>query len=303
MPNKISRRIERKQAAKQRHVQEIRHLEDDQAEQQRRELYTALARELTVPTAPLPLLHDHTKVPKVMEMLDNGIAKLQEQGKLMLPKFAPSGVLSVLSDYAGDHQKSLFRTYSFFVAESGLFIREFLKQVKSIRRKYGIPTGSEISYKELKPGSAAAKSIQEFAGAARNLFGIVLTLIVDKTLDSIFALESEGGVNKVHSELLNLGIRQFKPATAERLLRISYPFAYLLKLVAIPSRKVYWLPDRDPIMANERAMQEALRVSNMCGLALGDFPERRIEVIGEEHIDHFYLSLIKGKISGMIPKL
>lgn len=287
MTQKPSRRIERNQAKKQRQAQEAHKRSRQVDADKRRTLYANLANLLTVPTAPLPILSDHTKVPYVMAMLDGGITELQKNGKLMLPKFAPEGVLSVFSDYAGAHAQSKFETYSFMIADSGIFIKNFYKEVKKIRAKFRIPENSEISYKELKPGSQVAKCIREFARAARNIFGIVLTLIVDKSLGSIFVPEASGGLAKLHAEMANFGVSAYKPHILERAMRISYTFAYLLKLVAIPDRKVLWLPDRDSIMVNERTMGEAIRLSNMCGLTLGDHLERKVEVVGEEHIDHF----------------
>lgn len=120
-----SRRIAADKRAKARRALETRKREDARDAEKMRALSADLADRLTVPTIRLPLLEDHTKVPAVMALLDNGITGLQKRNALLLPKFAPTGVLSVYSDYGGSHAKSKFETYSFLIADSGIFIKQF----------------------------------------------------------------------------------------------------------------------------------------------------------------------------------
>ena len=287
MPKVPSRRVAADKRARARRALEAHKRESARENETMRGLSADLAEKLTVPTVRLPLLDDHTRVPAVMALLDNGITELQRKNALLLPRFAPTGVLSVFSDYGGSHSRSKFETYSFLIADSGFFIKKFLESVKKIRKKYRIPEDVEISYKNLTKGSLVYDCIDEFTQAARKIFGLVLTLIVDKSAGSIFVPGSEGGLARLHSELAERGIRAYKPAILERAMRISYTFAYLLKLAANRDRKVLWLPDRDPIMVNERTMDESIRLLNLCSETLGDHKERRVEVVPERQIDHF----------------
>jgi hypothetical protein len=162
-----------------------------------------------------------------------------------LPSFYNAASIGIFSDYGGSHAKSRFDTYAFLFADfNGL--SAFDQKVKALRTAKNLLPTREISFKELHQGSVKAV-VPDLLRAADMIPGLLFTLAVEKTVDSI--ISGEPNIAKtLQSELRLHGFQSWqKPKEVERLLRIVHSVAYWLSLMARPGMKTFWMSDHDSI--------------------------------------------------------
>ena len=82
--------------------------------------------------------------------------------------------------------------------------------------------------------------------------GFLLTLVVDKRVESLFELGGGPRPSKRVSTLLEAhGYGRRKPKVAEKLMRVADTIAFLTALLAHNGQKVFWMTDNDSIVQSQ----------------------------------------------------
>ncbi|GAB2192072.1 hypothetical protein MAH1_36810 [Sessilibacter sp. MAH1] len=189
------------------------------------------------------------EIPKVSEehplygrLLAREISKLTS-----LPDFSEDKGVFILSDFGGEHKGANFSTYSFLICSAdkrAVFENEVIK----IRKKYKLnDPWKELGYKDLRYGPIK-RALDEILDAADRLtHGLLLTVSIDKNIESLFGLNKK----EAHSEIVSLfeqnGLGQWKGNEAEKLLRVCHPIALFLSILGENGHKLLWICDHDSI--------------------------------------------------------
>lgn len=201
----------------------------------------------------LPLLDDkaRSQSPFLSVALDHVCTELWKRKELILPEIRfYNDTVFVASDYGGE-SKSMFRTYSFvFAAYKGL--AGFFKQCSGVRQEYGLNKPfKEIAFKDLEYGPLKA-ALPRLLEAFEYIPGLLLTIIVDKDVQSVIGQNNNVTKKELSSLLADLGYGTWKRDVAEKLLRIVHPIGYFAALLTGGGMNVCWMTDHDAIAANDK---------------------------------------------------
>jgi hypothetical protein len=181
------------------------------------------------------------------------------RGELMLPDLAAfaNETVSVFSDYGGESDSD-YLTYSFLVC-SWNCAGPFLGKMAQVRQTFGLGA-KEIAYKDLRMGQVRA-ALQEYLTALNNMLpGFLFTVIIDKKIVSLFNTNDREGLTNVAGILKKEGLGDWKPAVAEKLLRVVHISAFLTALLISDGQKIFWMSDDDAICANQEMHETCLRI-------------------------------------------
>ena len=179
--------------------------------------------------------------------IDSCLKKKLKDRKLALPELRNDGneTIAIYSDYGGESKESSFYTYSFLVCgwNHSYAFPEFMDE---IREKHGLGE-KEISFKDIRYGPIS-RSLDEYLTALHNWVpGLLVTLVVDKEIKSVFG---EKIPEYVLNEISESGFGEWKPHITEKLMRVVHSVAYLVALLSKDGQKIYWNTDHDAIVAN-----------------------------------------------------
>jgi hypothetical protein len=197
--------------------------------------YCVNGAELRLPTAPRPSWFTG--------VLDETIRSYAREHRfLQMPSFYGTNAIGVFSDYGGSHGESRFDTYTFLFADYGA-LGTFDERVKAVRDRFHLPRTREIAFKALREGAIAA-AVPEVLHAADNLPGLLFTLAVEKSVQSVLAPDPK----VVRDQLRQAGFQSWDaPKDAERVFRVFHSVVYWLSLLGRPGMKTLWMTDRDNI--------------------------------------------------------
>ncbi|KKN00156.1 hypothetical protein LCGC14_1140730 [marine sediment metagenome] len=167
----------------------------------------------------------------------------------LLPDFSEDDGIFILSDFGGEHREASFQTYSFLFCSADKRSL-FENRTKEIREKYKLNTPwKELSYKDLRYGPIK-RALSEILDAADALIhGLLLTISIDKNIQSMFGQNKTDGHSKIIELLKTNGLGQWKGNEAEKLLRICHPIGILLSVMGDDGKKIFWMCDHDSINA------------------------------------------------------
>lgn len=245
----------------------------------------------------LNIIPDTEDYPWVIREFQKKLQAMEHRNELLLPDVRKNNEsIAVFSDYGGESADSQYNTYSFLVCawnQTGLF----KSQMDIIRKDAGLNNPfKEISFKDFRYGPIK-RALPKYLSALSNLVnGYLLTVVVSKDVPSIF-----GGSNKkiarrqLSYSLAEMGLGNWKPDVAEKLLRVAHFSAYLVALLSRPGHKVFWMSDNDSIAATDEQHKHTLQVfSNI----LQRYCKHELPVIGgstpfnKEGEDHGTLDLL-----------
>jgi NTP pyrophosphatase (non-canonical NTP hydrolase) len=172
---------------------------------------------------------------------------LERRKTLLLPELAHENEsVAVFSDYGGESKDSKCFTYSFLVCawnQTGMFasLMKYLRGRHCLRDK-------EISFKDLRYGPIN-RALDDYLSALNFVPGLLCTVIIEKGAASLVGHKTETG--EILEALKKNDVGEWKPAVAEKLLRVCHVSAYLVALLASKGQKVFWMTDHDAIAANE----------------------------------------------------
>jgi hypothetical protein len=160
-----------------------------------------------------------------------------------LPSFDAATQILTGSDYGGQHPSSQYESLAFAIADA-MKLRPW-DEARVRCRKAHLPDGRRMSFKSLNDKLRVA-ALPDFLSAADLVPGLLLVVLFDKQIGSIFDADEEQP--KVPDEFRKL----FKwPArTQERMLRICHVMALVLAGLSREMQNVLWITDEDEIAAN-----------------------------------------------------
>jgi hypothetical protein len=171
-----------------------------------------------------------------------------------LPDFASARTLLIGSDYSGQHSTSDFEALGFLVADSDR-LQPWLAARSDLRER-NLPDGRRMSFKNLGDKKRAAV-LSEFMEASERIHGLLLVVLVDKRIKTIFRQDSGGDPAGIEEELL----AGWPAKVEERLLRVCHIAALLVAGLSRPGQNIVWIGDQDEIAANELRLRQFTEAS------------------------------------------
>ncbi len=196
---------------------------------------------------------------ELANILQDMILKSHARGKLVLPDLTAFGneTVAVFSDYAGESSGD-YHTYSYLVCGWNT-CGPFLKRMKDIRSSFGLGE-KEIAFKDFRMGQMR-RALPDYLKAANLLLhGFLLTVVIDKRAITVFGRNEKQTLSELSEILKENGLGNWKPGSAEKLLRVVHTVAFLVGLLAESGQKIFWMSDNDTICANENVHRQALEL-------------------------------------------
>lgn len=162
-----------------------------------------------------------------------------------LPDMRNASSILVGSDYSGQHATSQFEAFAFVLVDSDRS-GSWIKAQKSLRKQF-LSDGRRLSYKGLNDRHRNAV-LPQFLEATNLLSGLLVVILVDKSIKSLFKLS--GKIKSSDPEIQSLA--HWVPHVAEKLLRICHFTSLFVAGLSRESQDVLWITDQDDIAANAK---------------------------------------------------
>lgn len=220
---------------------------------------TRLANDLSMKDIPLPVLrHDlHGEYSTLIESIEYLLLASHGRRDLFLPDLTAfeNQTIGIFSDYAGEGSGNYF-VYSILICAFNVRAN-FHAQVREIREQFGLAS-KEIAYKDLRMGQMR-RALPRYLAAADLIPGFLCTVAVDKHIKSVFQADDRD-IKRLGALLEGEDLGTWKPAVAEKLLRVTHMAAYLVALLGSDGQKVFWMSDNDAICPTEHLHSKVLQV-------------------------------------------
>jgi hypothetical protein len=211
--------------------------------------HIARARVVTLRSPNLNILRDSNRaeMPGIAHFLEDGFKARDKQGKLLLPDLSAllNSTIGIFSDYGGEDASSRYFTYSFLVCAYGS-LGPFKQQMAALRETSGIGQ-KEIAFKDLRHGPSRRMLPAYLRLTDQYISGLLFTLVVDKTIPSLFGPGDSETLRKIADALEKGGYCAVNSKVGEKLFRIVHCIAFLIALLGHPGQKIFWMTDHDPI--------------------------------------------------------
>lgn len=198
-----------------------------------------------------------------MDAINDVLTRIDRLTPHALPDLRRGKTLFVGSDFSGDHKTADFLALSFLFAD--LASLDSWENIRTETRREFLSDGRRISYKAL--GDRKRRHIMlSFLQAANTIHGIVVTILIDKRLPSLFW--GEKGPDFSDPELARY--RDWKPASLEKLLCAIHFCAFFVAGLSGERQDVLWFSDEDEIAPNDhRITRVAVMFANVLAHYLG----------------------------------
>jgi hypothetical protein len=207
------------------------------------------ARVVTLRSPNLNVLRDENRseLPSLAHFLEQGFKARDAEGKLLLPNLSAlaNRTVGIFSDYGGEDSTSRFFTYSFLVCAFGS-LDPFKQQMATLRTKSGIG-GKEIAFKDFRWGPLRRMLPAYLRLCDNYISGLLFTLVVDKTIPSLFGPGDTETTQRMIDALEETGYGSVVPRVGEKLFRILHCIAFLVALLGQPGQMIFWMTDHDAI--------------------------------------------------------
>jgi hypothetical protein len=181
----------------------------------------------------------------IHELISRNVLKNEVQ----IPNLREAGDLLMFSDYGGDHKKSKYNSYSFFILPYYEAERLFEK-IKFLRNKY-FEEVRVINYKNLND-KVRLNALPEYLNAYNSTNGLLISFLVDKTnTKSIFL---KNGLDLESKELEKFNY--YSRSTFEKTLRIIHFICLISNGICNNNQRMFWISDEDEIIANAKKENE-----------------------------------------------
>ncbi|WP_156440115.1 hypothetical protein [Burkholderia savannae] len=205
--------------------------------------------------------HEENEALGIMNAVSRSISRLELAQAGVIPNVRNDPTLLVGSDFGGTHRKSPYETIGILLAGSESIEPWSLRQMM-FREKF-LPDGRRVSYKGLNDRTKF-EALPRFLDIANSINGILLIILIDKRLGSIFSENSHAA----HTDIEPSFLRSWSPPTIERMLRITWFTGILLRGLSVSGQNLLWFIDQDDIAANEKRHRELVEcfklVSSHC---------------------------------------
>jgi hypothetical protein len=222
------------------------------------------ARVVTLRSPDLNVLRDENRaeLPGIAHFLEQGFKARDAEGKLLLPDLSAlaNRTVGIFSDYGGEDSSSCFFTYSFLVCAFGS-LDPFKQQMATLRAKSGIH-GKEIAFKDFRWGPLRRMLPAYLRLSDSYISGLLFTLVVDKTIPSLFGPGNAETTRHMINALEEAGYGSVAPRVGEKLFRILHCIAFLIALLGQAGQKIFWMTDHDAIGETPEKHTKLLGVLN-----------------------------------------
>lgn len=178
-----------------------------------------------------------------MNVLSRVFKALDMHGPEALPCFDGATQILAGSDYGGQHPSSQYESLAFVIADA-MKLRSW-DEARMRCRKAHLPDGRRMSFKSLNDKLRVA-ALPEFLSAADLVPGLLLVVLFDKQIGSIFAADEDQP--EAAEEFKSLF--EWPTRTQERMLRVCHVMALVLAGLSRELQNVLWVTDEDEIAAN-----------------------------------------------------
>jgi hypothetical protein len=202
---------------------------------------------------------NRAEMPGIAHFLEGGFKTRDKEGKLLLPDLRALGntTVGIFSDYAGE-STGRYLTYSFLVCAFGS-LGPFKRQMAALRKKAGIGH-KEIAFKDFGMGQLRRMLPPYLRLIDQYVLGLVFTLVVDKSIASLFGPPGPETLRQLATALEERGYGNVVPKVAEKLFRVVHTTAFLLALLGYQGQKIFWMTDNDAIGETSEKPKQMLAV-------------------------------------------
>jgi hypothetical protein len=180
----------------------------------------------------------------IFRIIDDGISKLVAQNPNSLPDLRSTSTILITSDYSGEHSGSKYQVLSFLFADIEKCQQWDEERIK-LRAKM-LSNKRRMSFKELSHDKQRQGALASFLEAANIIPGLVFTVAIDSTIESLFEGSAPLDLNNPDFS----AFRKWKPKTLEKASRAIHFISFLLAGLSRPGQNVLWFTDEDSIAAN-----------------------------------------------------
>lgn len=220
------------------------------------------ARIVTLRSPNLNILRDENRaeMPGIAHFLEQGFKARNADGKLLLPDLRAlyNRTVGVFSDYGGEDSGSKFYTYSFLVCAFGS-LDPFHLEMAKLRKKFKLGN-KEIAYKDFGFGPLRRMLSAYVKLCDSHISGLLFTLVVDKTIPSLFGPGDAETVRRRAEALAQCGNGSIAAHVGEKLLRVVHCVAFLMALLGHNKQNLFWMTDHDPIVPTPKHHDKLLEV-------------------------------------------
>jgi len=178
----------------------------------------------------------------VVDSISESVRKEERLDPHLLVSVSRGPTLAVVSDYAGDNSTFGFHSYSFLLAD--LAFAWYWDEVRRALRRSVLKDGRRLSYKKLQSDENRARCLVPFLRAANSIPGLLITLLVDKRVKSLFKPDLDLGFPEAVPR------NRWRAAQFEKLMRIAHFSALLISGLVGDQQRVLWVSDQDEIVPN-----------------------------------------------------
>lgn len=205
---------------------------------------------------PRPMYGWATTIEKILKVID-------------LPSFDGS-IINIFSDYSGQHRGSKYETITALYFDLEASTTWEMKR-RQIRNKL-LPDARRMSFKSLND-RYRQKALVPFLEAANDIVGLLITLIINKSIRELCVGAADFEIAKS-----SLGLhRQWTLAALERTLRVAHLIGLLVGGLSRPHQNIYWISDEDSLFANMKQTQD---LSTILGKITGLYAPRQLGELG-----------------------
>jgi hypothetical protein len=180
----------------------------------------------------------------------NVIMKTLNRGGDALPDFSKDVGIFVASDYGGQHRFAAYEAYSFVFTTPVQWISWELERR---RLRQDLHLSRRMSFKNLSD-TQRWNALPRFMSAASSLSGLTITVLVQKKIKSLLTPGRKIDVRR--PELARF--KGWKVAILERMLRVTYLFAFFVAGLSSKGQRIIWITDEDDIVANADRHQDVV---------------------------------------------
>jgi hypothetical protein len=184
------------------------------------------------------------------------IVQIENEATGLLPDIRQGSTIFVGSDYSGQHNIAQYESYTLLLADLERCGNWETKR-QQVRQRF-LADGRRMSYKDLRD-QLRKRALIPFLIAADSIPGLLVTVLVNKQIDSLF--EREGRLNMSKPDLKEY--EHWDRAVFEKLLRVLHFVSFFVAGLSRSDQNVLWITDEDEIVANSAKLQE------VCNIFLG----------------------------------
>jgi hypothetical protein len=178
-----------------------------------------------------------------MNVVNRLFTALDLRRSAALPCFDHAQQLLIGSDYGGQHANSRYESLAFVVADAGA-LHPWFRARATLREQY-LSDGRRMSFKSLNDW-LRMEVLPEFLAAADLIPGLLLVVLFDKRIGTIFAPDEAHDADAPLRQQLS----QWPARTQEKLLRICHVVALVVAGLTREFQNILWVTDQDDIAAN-----------------------------------------------------